>query len=112
MPSTTMPSAMRPPYTSSSPTCGLTNSVRRSVTPDPALSAASTCSLCWAEVTPFCTGRRDHHVARGASSAPPRRDSSSAATLSRTLPDVGGLRVGHLHDGGAARTPPTGAGRA
>ncbi len=62
MPSTTMPSAIRPLCISSSPTCGPTNSVRRSVTSaSSALSAVSTCSLCWAVVTPL-HGQANHHV--------------------------------------------------
>ena len=59
MPSTTKASALRPSVASSSPTCGPTNSVRRSVAVSScAFSAAITLSLCCAELTPFCAGSR------------------------------------------------------
>jgi len=59
MPSITTPRASKPLVTSSSPTEGPTNSVRRRVTSgSSAFSATITCSLCWAEVTSFCTGMR------------------------------------------------------
>ncbi|MDT4869495.1 hypothetical protein FQZ97_1045270 [compost metagenome] len=59
MPMTTTSSAIRPLCSSSWPTCGPTNSTRRSSTPESAaFSAAMTVSLWVAEVWPSCRGRR------------------------------------------------------
>ena len=59
MPPITKASAFRPLVTSSCPTCGPTNSTRRSVTSGlAAFSSAITLSLCSADVTPCLSGRR------------------------------------------------------